>query len=177
MGSPPWPRNTPRRSRGLCSKKGRGCTTRAPRWLKRKESYTHRPATRASRSHHVFQGNEDWLLAFEDLASRLLHGKPPGAIGFGKGPPLAGVRRPFHFKNVALERAEVEIPSSAKTSTRLPPACLNSPSQRSTPVGTHPVSSANSRRAATSAASPSSRSPLGTDHAPSFFFAQNGPPG
>src|SRR6476469_9637594 len=41
----------------------------------------------------------------------------------------------------------------------------------------NPISSANSRRAASSAGSGSANSPLGIDHAPSSRRAQNGPPG
>src|ERR1700730_8511808 len=48
---------------------------------------------------------------------------------------------------------------------------------RHSPSATKPVSSRNSRLAASSGSSPGSNSPLGIDHAPSSLFTQNGPPG
>src|SRR5579864_422292 len=62
---------------------------------------------------------------------------------------------------------------------RLPLGCRNTPRSRSLPLagGSKPVSSVNSRRAQTRGSSSASTKPLGTDQAPSSFFAQKGPPG
>src|SRR5262249_6681504 len=81
--------------------------------------------------------------------------------------------------NLLLLNAErSNAPSTAQACTSLPRGCLNTPSAVNGPVGgACPVSSSNSRLAAVNASSPSSNRPFGIDHAPSSFFAQNGPPG
>ena len=66
---------------------------------------------------------------------------------------------------------------TAQASTCLPPACLIGSSGRNSPSTGRPISSSNSLLAAASGSSPSENSPFGIDHAPSSFFAQNGPPG
>src|SRR5439155_312928 len=59
-----------------------------------------------------------------------------------------------------------------------PDFCRISPRSAAGPVGgSVPSSSENSRRAAASASSPGAYSPLGIDHAPASWRAQNGPPG
>src|SRR4051812_36809067 len=69
-------------------------------------------------------------------------------------------------------------PRAAHAVTSLPPFCTTVPSSTSSSVGSRvPVSSSNSRRAATRGSSSGSYSPLGIDLAPRSFLAQNGPPG
>ncbi len=68
-------------------------------------------------------------------------------------------------------------PSTAQTRTCLPPDWATVPRSISSPSGTGwPVSSPNSRRAASTGASSGSCSPLGSDQACSCLRAQNGPP-
>src|SRR5579885_434490 len=82
------------------------------------------------------------------------------------------------IENILLfRREESQSPSSPHAVTTLPPACFTSPSARKPPSGVRPVSSSNSRRAASRESSSESYSPLGMDHAARSFFAQNGPPG
>src|SRR5580704_13744652 len=68
-------------------------------------------------------------------------------------------------------------PSHAQAAMVLLLGCLCAPRSRNAPATVMPVSSRNSRLAAARRSSPSSARPLGIDHAPSSFFAQNGPPG
>ena len=68
-------------------------------------------------------------------------------------------------------------PSTAHALMIFPPGCLAGVSSRPRPINSDPVSSKNSRLATEKALSPSRYSPLGIDHAPSSFLAQNGPPG
>ena len=70
-----------------------------------------------------------------------------------------------------------QSPSNAHAVTVFPPACLITPRSRNTAPAVNPVSSWNSRRAASSASSSSLYSPFGMDQAPLSFFAQYGPPG
>jgi hypothetical protein len=65
----------------------------------------------------------------------------------------------------------------AHANTSLPLGCLSGSNGRKSPAGGMPISSSNSRLAADSGSSSSANSPLGIDHEPSSFFAQNGPPG
>ncbi len=81
-------------------------------------------------------------------------------------------------ENVLLTSAAgSQSPSIAQARTCLPPVCLTSPSAMNFPSGTKPVSSANSRCAASNGSSLSLYSPLGIVQAPKSFYAQNGPPG
>jgi len=67
--------------------------------------------------------------------------------------------------------------SSAKACTTLPPGCRIGASGVYSSATFRPVSSSNSRLAASSGSSSGSNSPLGIDHAAPSLFAQNGPPG
>src|SRR5205807_7763313 len=82
------------------------------------------------------------------------------------------------IENVLLRIALASIsPSTAQAYTILPPACLTGSSACSLPLSGNPVSSSNSRFATSTGSWPRANSPLGMDHAPSSFLAQNGPPG
>ena len=68
--------------------------------------------------------------------------------------------------------------SAAHADTSLPLFCFTDPELDELPGGgAVPVSSSNSRSADARGSSSSPYSPLGIDHAPSSFLAQNGPPG
>jgi hypothetical protein len=73
-----------------------------------------------------------------------------------------------HSNSNALLRRSVgfQSPSIAQTCTNLPPGCLAVPNGMESPVGRCPVSSANSRWAASSGVSPGAIRPFGMDHAP-----------
>ena len=68
-------------------------------------------------------------------------------------------------------------PSTAQTRTTLPLGRRRGSSSTNSPSIEAPVSSWNSRFAASSRSSSPSTSPFGTDHEPRSRFAQNGPPG
>ena len=80
--------------------------------------------------------------------------------------------------NVVLcTAAASRSPSTAQAVTTLPPAWRTGVSGRNGPSTLNPVSSRNSRRAASSGVSPGSWPPLGIDQAPMSLRDQNGPPG
>src|SRR5215472_19106698 len=82
------------------------------------------------------------------------------------------------IENVLLPTSVGEqSPSNAQAEITFPPDCFVWSSAMNFPSALIPVSSSNSRFAASSGSSPSSYSPLGIDHAPASFFFQNGPPG
>ena len=68
-------------------------------------------------------------------------------------------------------------PSTAQAVMILPLGCRTGARARKGPFTATPVSSRNSRCAASNASSPCSYSPLGIDQAPSYLRAQYGPPG
>jgi len=63
-------------------------------------------------------------------------------------------------------------PSTANACTVFARDCTKVPSGTSPAPGSWPISSMNSRRAASAGASPAPNSPFGIDHAPASFFAQ-----
>src|SRR4051794_29731007 len=79
--------------------------------------------------------------------------------------------------SMLLIAAGSRSPSTAKASTCLPPAWRTVASGNGTAVTLVPVSSSNSRSAASAGASPGSTMPLGIIHAPASLPRQNGPPG
>ena len=70
-----------------------------------------------------------------------------------------------------------QSPSTAHACMTLPLGCLCGVSSRNGPSTVKPVSSVNSRRAASIGSSPSSNSPFGIDQAPLSLLLQYGPPG
>jgi hypothetical protein len=110
-----------------------------------------------------------WLSNFEVCDRQI---EPGSAVDLGKGLQLPAFRRPFDLERVALDRIDIdiEIAFDGERSHPLAPRCRMSPSGSRGPDGVQPVSSRNSRRAATAASSPSSISPLGIDQAPSSLF-------
>src|SRR3954453_17420376 len=91
-------------------------------------------------------------------------------------------RRPLrggHSTSNVFERmpAGSRSPSAAKASTLLPPAWRTVARGNGTALRRVPVSSSNSRSAASTGASPVSTMPFGIIHAPASLFFQNGPPG
>src|ERR1039457_4628989 len=90
------------------------------------------------------------------------------------GPVFGG----HSIEKVLLRISSAEqSPSSAHTVMTLPLGCLISSSEMNSPFGLRPVSSSNSRFAASRGSSPSAYSPLGIDQDPRSFFCQKGPPG
>src|SRR5579871_1828889 len=70
-----------------------------------------------------------------------------------------------------------QSPSNAHAVMIFPLGCFNSPSSMNSPTGTKPVSSSNSRFAASKGGSSSRYRPFGIVQAPGSFLAHNGPPG
>src|SRR5215204_4491445 len=68
-------------------------------------------------------------------------------------------------------------PSAANASTHLPPDWRTLASGNGIASSLVPVSSSNSRSAASAEVSPASTAPLGIIHAPASLLRQNGPPG
>jgi|SRR5579871_388374 len=82
------------------------------------------------------------------------------------------------ISNTLLRKsAASNSPATAHAATTFPPGCLIVPTSRKSPSTAKPVSSQNSRLAASSPSSPTSYSPFGIDQAPRSFLAQKGPPG
>ena len=82
------------------------------------------------------------------------------------------------IENVLLRIAlDEECPSTAQALTAFPPGCFIWSRETNSPAGLIPVSSSNSRFAASSGSSFSPYSPLGIDHAPASLSFQKGPPG
>src|SRR5689334_21598305 len=80
--------------------------------------------------------------------------------------------------NVVLWTADASrSPSTAHAVTSFPPAWRTGVSGRNGPSTLNPVSSRNSRRAASIGLSPGSCPPFGIDQAPRSLRDQNGPPG
>ena len=89
----------------------------------------------------------------------------------------AAARRPFQLEFVRADAAGSSSPSAANASTSCRPPGGRWPARTGSRSSAVPVSSANSRSAASAGVSPGSTSPFGIIHAPASLLRQNGPPG
>ncbi len=132
---------------------------------------------RGSGSVHLAEAHDDWPLALGRLLQRLVDGKPRRPVDLRELGRSPRTRRPFERECVAPERGHVEIALERPGSDRLAARLLVRAEVENAPSTAMPVSSRNSRFAASMRSSLSSARPLGIDQAPASFFAQNGPPG
>lgn len=116
-------------------------------------------------------------LPLEQFGACPRYRKPAHPVDLGELTHLARALRPVNSK--VLLRASVMSRSARtpNTVTTLPPDCFSDPKSIRGPSGTHnPISSENSRRAASHGSSPPVYSPFGIDQAPSSFPPKTGRP-
>ena len=105
-------------------------------------------------------------------------GEPLGPVDLRELLPATRSRRPLHLKLLlrTARRRGRRVPP--RRPPPCPPSAITAPSSTSSSSGSRvPVSSSNSRSAHARGSSSGSYSPLGIDHTPRSFLAQNGPPG
>src|ERR1700677_3238958 len=117
----------------------------------------------------------DWLFKMRSPASAIENQSPRSTSAISILRPERGGHSTSHRLLISLLGSQ--LPSKAHAETTLPPTCRTWPSSRKFPWAAKPVSSWNSRLAASSGSSPSAYSPLQIDQAPISFLAQKGPPG
>jgi hypothetical protein len=98
--------------------------------------------------------------------------EPLGAIDLGKTLHPPTFRRPLDFESVAFYGLDVDIAFESERDHPLAATLANFAERIKRSRERTPVSSMNSRRAATSTSSPSAISPLGIDHDPSSLLRQ-----
>ena len=122
---------------------------------------------------HLTEPIKERRLAFQNAFSRVAYGKPGSTIHLGNLDHAAGARRPFYLTTIAHQLARVAIALKCPRDDNLAPRLLHRAELEKASFAAKPVSSWNSRFAASRGSSLSAYSPLQMDHAPISFFAQN----
>src|SRR5665213_321914 len=113
-------------------------------------------------------------LAFCNLGNCQCALEPRPSIDFWKGSTRSGMGRPFGLELVTNQKRRVAISFDRPHSQYLSAWKVKRAKLVKVAFGVNPVSSKNSRRAATSIFSAGSTRPFGIDHAPSSLRAQYG---